>query len=107
MKKNDSDFMAAIEEYGGDILRSEGMQSEKQFLQHGTTSTYAHSLAVTLTCLRIAAVLHMSNQATHNFIIISFEKRGNQLFGIGGKVLLFNKFNKAFKQSTYFRFIAH
>ena len=51
--------MALIEEHGGDILRSDGMQSEKQFMQHGTTSTYAHSLAVTLKCLRIAKALHI------------------------------------------------
>ena len=51
--------MAVIEEYGGDILASEGMQAEKGFMQHGTTSTYAHSLAVTVMCLRIAAALHI------------------------------------------------
>lgn len=51
--------MAVIEEYGGDILASEGMQAEKGFMQHGTTSTYEHSLSVTVMCLRIAAALHI------------------------------------------------
>lgn len=59
MKKTDAELMAVIEKYGGDILASEGMQSEKQFLQHGTTSTYAHSVAVTVMCLRIAAALRV------------------------------------------------
>ena len=59
MKKTDSEFMAVVEEYGGDILASEGMQAEKRFMQHGTTSTYAHSVAVTVMCLRIAAALRI------------------------------------------------
>ena len=59
MKKTMSEYMAVVEEYGGDILASEGMQAEKGFMQHGTTSTYAHSLAVTVMCLRIAAALHI------------------------------------------------
>ncbi len=59
MKNKNSDYMSAIEEYGGDILHSDRMQSEKQFIQHGTTSTFSHSLAVTIMCLRIAAALHI------------------------------------------------
>ncbi len=51
--------MAVVEKYGEDILASEGMQAEKQFVQHGSTTTYAHSLAVTVMCLKIAAALHV------------------------------------------------
>ncbi len=59
MKKTATEYMATIEEYGGDILASDGMRSEKQFVQHGGTTTYSHSLAVTVMCLRIAAALHL------------------------------------------------
>ncbi len=59
MKKPAPDYMSAVEKYGGDILASEGMQSEKTFMQHGTTSTYSHSLAVTVMCLRIASALRL------------------------------------------------
>lgn len=59
MKKPTSDYMAVVELHGGDILLSDGMQSEKQFMQHGTTSTFSHSLAVTVMCLRIAAALRL------------------------------------------------
>ena len=53
-----TDYMKKIEEYGGDILVSEGMLSEKQFVQHGTTTTYDHSVAVTEMCLRLAKKFH-------------------------------------------------
>ncbi len=42
---------------GRALLRSEGMRAERDFLQHGTTSVLRHSLAVALTCLRIAKAL--------------------------------------------------
>lgn len=43
--------------YGGDILSSDGMQSEKQFMQHGSVSVYEHSVAVTRMALAAAAFL--------------------------------------------------
>lgn len=46
--------------YGRDILFSAGMQSEKQFLQHGTVSVFAHSVAVACLCLAIAEHLNLS-----------------------------------------------
>ena len=46
-----------VHHFGGDILRSEGMQREKHFRQHGTVSVYAHSLAVALLCVKIASRL--------------------------------------------------
>lgn len=57
-KKSRPNYMETIEKYGGDILASEGMLSEKQFMQHGRTSTYDHSVAVTEMCLRIAEKFH-------------------------------------------------
>ncbi len=46
-----------IARYGGDILRSEGMQREKGFTQHGSISVYAHSKRVAQMSLRIAIAL--------------------------------------------------
>ncbi|MDO4267399.1 MAG: HD domain-containing protein [Eubacteriales bacterium] len=43
--------------YGGDILSSDGMQSEKQFMQHGAVSVYEHSIAVTRLALAAAELL--------------------------------------------------
>lgn len=46
-----------VKKYGGAILLSAGMQLEKQFMQHGTISVYAHSVSVALLCVQIAAFL--------------------------------------------------
>ena len=43
--------------YGADILYSPGMQLEKDFLQHGEVSVFAHSIAVACVCLLIARLL--------------------------------------------------
>lgn len=48
-----------IMSYASDILLSSRMQSEKQFIQHGTVSVYEHSLGVTCLCLIIAVKLHL------------------------------------------------
>lgn len=46
-----------VRRYGGDILRSGGMQSEKRFFQHGNVSVYDHSFAVAVLCVRLADAL--------------------------------------------------
>ncbi len=48
-----------IMDNASDILLSSRMQSEKQFIQHGTVSVYEHSLGVTCLCLMIAVKLHL------------------------------------------------
>ena len=42
-----------------DILSSEGMQSEKNYRQHGDVSCYDHSLAVALLSVRLASLLRI------------------------------------------------
>ena len=42
----DQKIVDLINEYGSDIIESELFQREKDFIQHGTTTTYAHSLCV-------------------------------------------------------------
>ena len=46
-----------IDRHGGDILRSEGMALEKEFIQHGRISVYTHSRNVARMSLRIALAL--------------------------------------------------
>ena len=43
----DKRIVDIIHSYGKDILESDAFQREKDFIQHGTTTTYAHSLCVT------------------------------------------------------------
>lgn len=48
------DYIELIKYYGSDILKSENMQKEKVFIQHGDVSVYEHSISVALECLKIA-----------------------------------------------------
>ena len=43
----DQRLVDMIFEYGADILNSEKFEREKDYIQHGDTSTYTHSLCVT------------------------------------------------------------
>ncbi|WP_058271129.1 HD domain-containing protein [Olsenella massiliensis] len=45
--------------HGADILTSAGMEVERRCLQHGSTSVYAHSLAVTCLCVSMARALRL------------------------------------------------
>lgn len=46
-------------QYGGDILSSIGMLSEKQYMQHGTISVYEHSVLVAFMCLLVARIIRL------------------------------------------------
>lgn len=46
-----------VNKYGLEILTSSGMELEKTFLQHGSTSVYEHSIGVAIMCLMIASLL--------------------------------------------------
>ena len=48
---------AEIKKYGMEILNSAGMHSEKNFIQHGNFSCYAHSVNVAETSVRLAELL--------------------------------------------------
>lgn len=39
--------------YGSDIIFSENMQKEKEFIQHGTVSVFLHSVYVAIQCLSL------------------------------------------------------
>ncbi len=46
-----------VKRIGAEILKSEGMQKEKGFIQHGNVSVYRHSLSVAAMCILIAALM--------------------------------------------------
>ncbi len=60
-KKNKEHLTAEklIEKYGGDIISSSGMQSEKNFMQHGGISCYSHSVSVALMSINIARIFRI------------------------------------------------
>ena len=51
--------LVLLRRYGGDILSSEGMRSQRAFPQHGGVSVYAHSVTVALMCLKLARALRL------------------------------------------------
>ena len=50
----DQSIVDKMYEYGSDVLNSTLFDKEKQFIQHGNTSTYDHSLCVTYISLWMA-----------------------------------------------------
>lgn len=52
-------IMNQVIEYGADILRSPGFQSEQGFMQHGITNCYTHSICVAYVALRWAQLLNL------------------------------------------------
>lgn len=56
IQKNIHDILM---KHGSDIIYSKGMQMEKEFIQHGTTSVYAHSVAVACFSLYLCKKLHL------------------------------------------------
>lgn len=49
-----------IEEYGNEILNNSNMIKSKEYMQHGTTSVFDHSLNVTMMCLKIVNILKIN-----------------------------------------------
>ena len=54
-----TDRLALLRRYGGDILSSPGMRSQRGVMQHGRVSVYRHSVAVALMCLKLARGLRL------------------------------------------------
>lgn len=53
------DFFEMIKFYGKNILESDNMQREKEFIQHGSVSVYDHSVSVAIECLKIVKYLNI------------------------------------------------
>ncbi len=54
MQNFDKSIFAELQKYAEDILTSDGMESEKNFIQHGTTSCYEHSVMVACMSVKLA-----------------------------------------------------
>lgn len=52
-------LFSLVRRHGGDILASPGMRRERDFVQHGNVSVFRHSLAVAMTCVKLARKLHL------------------------------------------------
>ncbi|MEE1313907.1 MAG: HD domain-containing protein [Lachnospiraceae bacterium] len=58
--KNTYDVNQILMKYGKDILCSPGMQAEHQFIQHGKTTVYEHSVGVACLSVKISRCLHLN-----------------------------------------------
>lgn len=77
--------------YGGDILKSERMITEKDFIQHGSISCYDHSLNVAKKSLIIAGFLLIfikineksliRGALLHDYFLYDWHKSGHRLHG--------------------------
>ena len=47
------EYIEIIKYYGKDILKSENMQKEKKYMQHGNISVFDHSVNVAIECLKL------------------------------------------------------
>ena len=52
-------YFSTICRHGSDILSSEGMNTEKHCIQHGTYSVFDHSLFVTSMCIRLSRAMKL------------------------------------------------
>ena len=57
--EHSSNWEAIVILHGADILLTSHMQSEKQYMQHGSISVFDHSVGVACLCLIIAAYLNI------------------------------------------------
>lgn len=60
VKKMDKEIYNLIRNHGKELMQSEGMQSQKEHMQHGTISVYQHCFAVAYTSLYLAKCLHIA-----------------------------------------------
>lgn len=77
------DILLMMTEHGKDILSSKTYLKELDFKQHGTTSTYTHSLAVTYTSIVLAKRMKMKINMTslirgallHDYFLYDWHKK--------------------------------
>lgn len=66
---SDHEINEMINEYGGILLDSPGLQTEKRFVQHGVTSTFDHSISVAKTAIRLSDKLGLQDKVDYNSLI--------------------------------------
>lgn len=73
-------------QYGADILSSDGVKSQKNFIQHGDTSIYEHSLNVAMLSLFIVSLLNIRvneraivrGALLHDYFLYDWHKKSNE-----------------------------
>jgi uncharacterized protein len=60
MKEKSREIWRTVILYGGDIMRSDGLEQEKHYMQHGKVSVYQHSLSVAYMSLYLARKWRLS-----------------------------------------------
>lgn len=89
--KNDRVIKRMIRKVAADILKSDGMQSEKRFIHHGKISCYKHSLSVAFMSVKMARLLKLKvnfrslirGALLHDYFLYDWHKtdNGNGLHG--------------------------
>jgi uncharacterized protein len=67
---DDTEADAIIARYAADILASDGMRREEGYVQHGTTSVFDHSLAVTRASLHLASALAAAGVSVDTRVLV-------------------------------------
>jgi uncharacterized protein len=60
MKEKSREIWRSVILYGSDIMRSDGLEQEKHYMQHGKVSVYQHSLSVAYMSLYLARKCRLS-----------------------------------------------
>lgn len=66
---DDDEIDSLVAEYGSDVLASDGMLTEKRYVQHGVTSTYDHSVNVAKTAVKIADALGLQDKVDWDSLV--------------------------------------
>lgn len=62
---------AIVAQVGGDIIASDGMQTEKRFLQHGATTTFRHSMSVAHFAVMLAEAFGVTDSVDMRRLVVS------------------------------------
>lgn len=103
-------FHDIIAKHGSDILSSDGMNIEKNCVQHGTYSVYDHSLYVTSMCLRISKKFRIKvNERSlvrgallHDYFLYDWHEptKANRIHGFTHPGIALSNAEKIFKLSA-------
>ena len=95
-----------IEEYAKDIINNENVLSQKEYMQHGKTSVYEHTMNVALCSLSIAKKLNLNidykslvrGSLLHDFFLYDWhvDDKSHRLHGFSHARVALNNASKEF-----------
>lgn len=94
-------------EYGNDILLSVGMQSEKNFVQHGNVSCFEHSVNVAKKSVMISCLIPLRTDKKalvrgallHDYFLYDWHTQGDKLHGLHHALRALKNAERDFKLS--------